>query len=113
MNRLSVSLLSVAALMAAVGQILFRLGARDKTSIAALFNVSILSGVALYGGGTLIWIFVLSREKLVDVYAFTALTFALVYIGAVTILDERLQLQAMTGIALVLLGLYLLARAGH
>lgn len=113
MSRLSIILLSTSALMAAVGQILFRLGARDKSSLLALFNVHILTGVALYGGGTLIWIFVLSREKLVDVYAFTALTFALVYVGAVTILDERLQLQAMAGLALVLLGLFLLARAGH
>ena len=113
MSRWSISLLSAAALMAAIGQILFRLGARDKTDIVALFNAHILSGVALYGGGTLIWIYVLSREKLVDVYAFTALTFALVYIGAVTILDERLHLQAMTGVALVLLGLFLIARAGY
>lgn len=113
MTRISIVLLSAAASMAAVGQILFRLGARDKAGLIALFNVHTLSGVALYGAGTLIWIFVLSREKLVDVYAFTALTFALVYIGAVTILDERLHLQAIAGIALVLLGLFLLARAGH
>lgn len=113
MNRWSIFMLSTAALMAAVGQVLFRLGARDKSGLALVLNAYVLTGVALYGGGTLVWIFILSKEKLVDVYAFTALTFALVYVGAVTVLGERLQMQAIAGICLVLIGLFLLARAGH
>ena len=113
MNRWSIFMLSAAALLAAVGQLLFRLGARDKSGLALFLNGYILTGVAIYAGGTLIWIFVLSREKLVDVYAFTALTFALVYVGAVTVLDESLKMQAVAGICLVLIGLFLLARAGH
>ena len=41
-------------------------------------NVPIALGLSLYLCGTVLWIYVLSKEKLVVVYAFTALTFVLV-----------------------------------
>jgi uncharacterized membrane protein len=44
-------------------------------------------------------------------YAFTALTFVLVYLGAVLTLGESLTLKAGGGVLLVLAGLYLLAAA--
>ena len=66
-------------------------------------------GLLLYLCGTILWIYVLSKEKLVVVYAFTALTFVLVYLGAVLTLGESLTIRASGGMLLVLAGLYLLA----
>lgn len=65
-------------------------------------------GFLLYGTGTLIWIYVLSYEKLVNVYAFTALTFVLVYLGGVIFISEKMSITAVAGILLVLAGLYLI-----
>lgn len=109
MTRTSVLLLSGASLAAAAGQLLFRVGAQDKTSLSEFINAPILLGLLLYVLGTLLWIYTLSKEKLVVVYAFTVLTFALVYIGSMFLLGESLGARGVCGIALVMGGLYLLA----
>ena len=56
--------------------------------------------------GTAIWIYVLSYEKLVNVYAFTALTFVIVYFGSMIFLRERMTVIEIFGVILVLLGLF-------
>jgi drug/metabolite transporter (DMT)-like permease len=68
----------------------------------------IVAGLCLYAVGTGLWIYALSFEKLVNVYAFTALTFVMVYIGGVVILGERLSGMALLGVLVVLGGLYLI-----
>lgn len=110
MSPLSVILLTSAAIAAAVGQILFRVGARGRTEVLALLNWQIILGFVLYGTATLVWVYVLSREQLVKVYAFTGLRFVLVYLGAVFFLGETLHLRSAGGVALVMGGLYLVAR---
>lgn len=105
-------LLSVAACFAAMGQVLFRVGARGQETFLAFINAPILLGLIVYAIGTMIWIFVLSRETLVHVYAFTALTFVLVYLGGIVLLNERIDLMNSVGVVLVLFGLYLITRSG-
>lgn len=108
MTRSSVLLLTAAAFAAAAGQILFRIGALGRQSPLDFLNLPILGGLLLYGLGTAAWIFALSRDTLVHVYAFTALTFVLVYLAGVLLLGETLQPRALLGVALVLAGLYLI-----
>lgn len=110
MTRLTIILLTIAAFSAASGQMLFRIGARGNETLHAYFNFSILIGLLLYGIGTTVWIYALSKETLVNVYAFTALTFVLVYLGGVFLLGEHIDLRKTIGIFLVLLGLYLITR---
>ena len=108
MNQLSVILLSTAAFCAAGGQLLFKIGANDREHLLEFINVPIIIGLMLYGAGTLIWIYALSFEKLVNVYAFTALTFVIVYLGGVFLIGEKLSIAGIVGILLVLAGLYLI-----
>lgn len=96
-------------LCAAAGQILFKVGATGRESLWSFLNVWIISGLFLYGVGTLFWIFSLSRVPLTVVYPFTALTFVLVYLGGVLILGEHTSLRAIAGVFLVLGGLYLIS----
>lgn len=112
MKRNAIILLSCAASLAAIGQLLFRVGARGRESLVEFFNLPILAGLVLYALGTMIWIFVLSREALVDVYAFTALTFVVVYFGSIFILHEHFNIENGVGVLLVLFGLYLITRTG-
>jgi hypothetical protein len=79
MNRSIIFLLLGASVAATIGQILFRLGARDRISLLAFVNPYIALGMAA-------WIYALSREQMVAVYAFTALTFVIVYRGGVFLL---------------------------
>ncbi len=103
-------LLTFSALCAALGQFLFKLGATGKQELLEFINYKILSGLAFYGLGTSIWIFMLSRMRLVDVYAFTALTFVLVYLAGVFFLHEKINMSTAAGIFLVLSGLFLVTR---
>ena len=111
MTRTTGLILAAASLAAAGGQVLFKVGAQHRTHFAAFINAPILLGLLLYGLGTALWIYALSQEKLVVVYAFTVLTFALVYLGSVLLLGETLTLKACCGVALVLGGLFLLTAA--
>lgn len=112
MNQISVLLLTLAAVAAAGGQLMFKIGARGREHWAEFLNISLLIGIILYGFGTLIWIYTLSKESLVNVYAFTALSFVLVYLGGVMLLGERLAAGGMIGILFVLAGLYLITHYG-
>jgi drug/metabolite transporter (DMT)-like permease len=105
----SLLMLLAASLAAACGQLLLKVGAQGRIHALEFANPPVTFGLLLYLCGTILWIYVLSKEKLVVVYAFTALTFVLVYLGAVLTLGESLTIRAGGGVALVLAGLYLLA----
>jgi drug/metabolite transporter (DMT)-like permease len=104
----SVLILVTAALAAAGGQILFKVGAQGRVGWVEFLNGYILLGAVLYFAGAVLWVYALSFEKLVNVYAFTALTFVLVLVGAVVGLGEKMSAPGVLGILLVLAGLYLL-----
>ena len=104
--------LTFAALAAAAGQLLFKVGATDAKHLGDFLNVPIFVGLLFYGIGTALWIYALSSELLVNVYAFTALTFVLVYLGGVFLLGEALTLPTFIGVLLVLSGLFLIVSNG-
>jgi len=109
----TILLLTFSAFSAAAGQLLFKVGAVGSRSLLDFINPYILGGLVLYGLGTAIWIYVLSSEMLVNVYAFTALTFVLVYLAGIVFLGEAISKPAMLGVALVLSGLYLITAHGN
>ena len=110
MGRITIIMLTLAAVSAAAGQLLFRVGAEGRSAITEFINLPIFLGLVLYAAGTVVWIYTLSHEKLVNVYAFTALTFVLVYLGGIGLLGERLHNAGMLGVLLVLAGLYFITR---
>jgi drug/metabolite transporter (DMT)-like permease len=113
MTSSSVILLTLSSFSAAGGQLLFKIGSHGKVQLLDFFNIQIFLAFLLYGIGIIIWIYTLSFEKLVNVYAFTGLTFALVYLGGVFLLDETLNKLSFTGILLVCSGIYLMVAYGH
>jgi drug/metabolite transporter (DMT)-like permease len=111
MNLLPYILLSVGVLCAAAGQIAFKLGATGRTAPLEFVNIWIVGGLGLYGVGTLLWIWCLSRLPLTVVYPFTALTFVIVYVAGLLAFHEPVSLRALAGVGLVLGGLYLILSA--
>ncbi len=112
MHRLpsaAIAILCASALLAAIGQVLFKLGATGQSSLAGFVNVRVLIGLGCYGLSTVLWIAALSKGSLTAVYPFTALTFALVYLFGIFYLGETLSTGGMIGIALVLGGLFLIS----
>jgi multidrug transporter EmrE-like cation transporter len=98
-------LLLVAAVCAAAGQVLFKMGAASRTSLMALINPQIVSGGVLYLLGAGFWVIALTRLPLSVAYPFTVLTFVLVYLASVFLLGERPAPGAIVGVVLVLGGL--------
>ena len=105
------ALLLAGAVLGAIGQLCFKLGAHGRESLVAFLNVWIGLGLFCYGLGTLAWIAALSQARLTVVYPFTVLTFVLVYGLAVVVLGEPLSAQGLLGVGLVLVGLALVSTA--
>ena len=112
MRTSSVLLLTVAAALAAAGQALLKRGANGRSAWVDFVNLEIASGLLFYALGTMLWIGVLARAPLVKAYAFTALSFVLVYIASVVILKERLTASGAAGVMMILMGLYLIVARG-
>lgn len=101
------ALLVASTLFAAAGQLLFKTGASGRLVLVDFINAPVIAGLCLYAASTLLWIYSLSRLPLKNVYPFTALTFVLVYAGAILFIGERPSWRALTGVVIVLGGLYL------
>jgi drug/metabolite transporter (DMT)-like permease len=110
MPRLAL-ILTAGSVCAAFGQVALKLGASGQHRLVDFLNGWIAAGLISYGLGTLIWIYGLSRASLTVVYAFTGLTFALVYLAGFLALGERMSLRGVLGLALVISGLALLMSA--
>jgi undecaprenyl phosphate-alpha-L-ara4N flippase subunit ArnE len=102
-------LLVAGAVLAAAGQVFFKLGATGRVALVEFFNPAIGFGLACYGLGTAAWIYALSKAPLTVVYPFTALTYVIVYTCGVFLLGEVASVRAAAGVMMVLLGLLLLA----
>ncbi|MBL0419598.1 EamA family transporter [Ramlibacter sp. AW1] len=109
MERSTLTFAIAGALLAALGQVSFKWGATDRTALVEFVNPWILGGLLLYLGGTVAWILALSKTPLTVLYPFTALTYVLVYLLAVTLLGEGLSVRGLGGTVLVLMGLFLVA----
>jgi drug/metabolite transporter (DMT)-like permease len=103
--------LALSACCAAVGQIMLKLGAEGQQATLGLVNLKILTGLALYGVGMLLWLYGLARVPLHAVYPFTLLTMALVFALSILWLGERPGSLAIagwlvvcTGVGLVVVG---------
>jgi undecaprenyl phosphate-alpha-L-ara4N flippase subunit ArnE len=103
--------LLASAVFAAAGQVLFKLGAADRTSLRDFINLQLAGGGALYFLGAVLWIAALSKAPLSVAYPFTALTFVLVYLASVFLLGERPPIGAIAGVIIVLCGLGLIFRS--
>lgn len=106
-------LLLFSSLFASFGQILLKIGADNANRFNKYINLNVFTGLCFYGLSTVIWIYCLSFAKLNTVYAFTTLTFVLVYIFSFIFLKETLNIYGIFGIMLVLLGLYLIVIKGY
>lgn len=99
------------ALLAAGGQILFKIGTTGMDGIYIFLNPKVILGVLFYAVGALCWIYAISRTNLITVYPFTALTAVIVYSTAIFLFGEHLRPLALVGIVCVMAGLFLVAFA--
>ncbi len=107
--------------LSAVAQMFLKLGvgavriASDSGVTATLtayaFSPFIVLGLALYGLGAVMWLFVLSRLQLTAAYPFVGLGFILTMILGATALGETLSATRIAGTLLIAAGCVLVARS--
>jgi drug/metabolite transporter (DMT)-like permease len=119
-DRLALSqialLLAYAAGMAS-GQLLFKAAALryipdgpvGERLLSIVLNSYFLGAMVLYGGLTILWVWVLTFTPLSRAYPFVALAFAITPLLGGLVFGEPIGLRLMLGIALILGGLLLVA----
>jgi multidrug transporter EmrE-like cation transporter len=123
MTRLGWSLVALSAGFTVAANLLLRAGVDRAGGFAgglgdAAGNLARLGreplfdlGVLLYGLASLVWFRVLSTEPLSVAYPVLAsLTFVLVTLGAVVLFREPLSLAKVVGLALLVLGLFVVSQ---
>jgi drug/metabolite transporter (DMT)-like permease len=107
----TIATLAASALLAALGQLLLKLGASGAQGPMAFVNVKVAAGLVAYFLGLLLWLHSLARAPLHVVYPFTMLTFVVVLAMAVVFLGERPSGVTIAGWCLIAFGV-LVATAG-
>ncbi|NGO51262.1 EamA family transporter [Allomesorhizobium camelthorni] len=98
-------------LLISAGQILFKLtsaraGGTDAAGLlAVLVDPYLIAAFAIYGIGTIVWVYVLKSVPLTVAYPFMALTFCAVPLLAWFLLGETLSLRYAIGAGLIIAGL--------
>jgi drug/metabolite transporter (DMT)-like permease len=99
------------------GQLLFKAAALryvpdgpvGERLLSIVLNSYFLGAMVLYGGLTILWVWVLTFTPLSRAYPFVALAFAITPLLGGLVFGEPIGLRLMLGIALILGGLLLVA----
>lgn len=94
----------LSAVMASLGQVYLKIGASNKSHWLEFINWHCFFGCVCYFIGLLLWIYSLSKLPLTIVYAFTMVTFVLVYVLNWLILNEPISKTTFLGMVVISIG---------
>ena len=108
-----------AILLGSFGHLLIKLGVSAAThnggggSVIArighyFLQPAAVTGLAVYGGGTLLWIYAVSQRNISFLYPLTALTYVTVALGGKFIFGEAISAERWLGIGVVMTGVAML-----
>jgi len=97
----------------AFGQVLFKISSRGfaagESMVKSLINPYLLGAFFLYGGCTVLWVYLLRDVDLSKAYPVFALSFLIVPILAWALLGEGFSKFSIYGAGLILAGVYLMS----
>jgi drug/metabolite transporter (DMT)-like permease len=110
-------LLFIGILLSSFGGILFKMAAVEivhgdllKMMQQALVNYKLLVGVLLYMVPTFIWIFMLKKVDISFLQPMFSLVYVVTPVLAIMILHEKIPLNRCVGIAVILVGVIIVAK---
>ena len=116
------ALIFTSVTLSALGQTAFKVGVSNIVTPAAanvwiktlgmVFSPMVMLGLALYGVGTVFWLFALRQLDLSLAYPFVAMSFVMVAGSGMLFLGEPVQPSRLIGLGLIILGLLVMARGG-
>lgn len=96
------------------GQMLFKIGLGRSGGLhwgKLVTSPAVIGGIALYGFATILWFAVLTKLPLSVAYPMQAFAYVLAMIPAYYMFGESITPTKLAGVAVILFGVYLLARA--
>jgi multidrug transporter EmrE-like cation transporter len=121
MNLLTISLVLIAVVLNTAAQFVLKAGAQQLSQLAgvhwtqlmlsAAFSPYIITGLALYFASFGLWIAVLAKLDVSVAYPLLSLGYVLAAVVAYVWLKEPITANKAIGIALVVAGVYFLARS--
>ncbi len=90
-----------------------RFGVDARSFRALIATPAVYAGLFLFGLSALVWLVVLSRASLSFAYPFAALTYVLIILFDLFILDETVPPLRWAGVALIVAGIFLVSRTPH
>ena len=123
MNLISFLLVLTGVLLNAAAQLLLKAGVSHLGVIRLQFNTilsagwklafepHILGGLACYAVSVVVWILALSRVQVSIAYPMLSLGYVVTAVVAWALLGEALSAMRLTGIAVIIVGVYLVARS--
>jgi drug/metabolite transporter (DMT)-like permease len=114
MNTLNVVFIVLCVFGIGIGQILFKLAAREAadTLLNALLSPYLLIALAIYGLATITWVWQLSMVDLTRAYPFMALTFVVVPLLSMLLLNEAVGWSYFLGVACIVCGIVVIQASG-
>jgi multidrug transporter EmrE-like cation transporter len=89
----------------------FGLNARSLRSVVG--TPSVYLGLLLFGLSAMAWLAVLSRASLSFAYPFAALTYVLIVLFDLLVLNETVPPLRWAGVAFIVFGIFLVSRTPH
>ncbi|MBA7630964.1 putative 4-amino-4-deoxy-L-arabinose-phosphoundecaprenol flippase subunit ArnF [subsurface metagenome] len=98
--------------MLRVGKFSFDISTLVHQYIKILLNPFVIAGLFGFFVSMLIWLYVLSRMELSLAYPFVALNYVLILFGSYFLFKETITPLKIVGVAVIIIGVYLVARGG-
>ena len=100
----------------ATGQMLFKYGSSGKSItgvidiIKLLFSPIVLLALCLYGGTTILWLYILSKTPMSFAYPIQALAFPIVLIASMFLFHEPIPAMRWIGVFIIIVGVFIATR---
>ncbi len=107
----SVAMSACAQLLLKMGVGAARAGSGASAGLTYLLSPWVVAGLALYGLGAMVWLYVLARLPLSAAYPFVGLGFILTMVLGSVALGESLSVLRVAGTLLIAIGCVLVSRS--
>lgn len=116
-RRKSIGLVLICTVLGAAAQLLLKLGSSDVDT-SSLWNIAwtmgtsipLITGLALYGLSTVLFIYALRNEQLSLLYPLISLTYVWVTAASIAFLGESISFWKIAGVAVIVSGVALLGK---
>ncbi|MFH0943323.1 MAG: EamA family transporter [Candidatus Beckwithbacteria bacterium] len=106
-------LIFIPIILAAVGQLILKIGMNKLGSfnlMKTFLNSTVILGLFFYGASLILWLIVLSKEKLSFVYPLVAFSYVVTVLMSKFILKEPVPSLRWVGLGVIILGILIIAK---